>query len=294
MIRKAEARINAVAFWNDWGARIWRRGYAKWLSRDRQDNYYRERVVFPALLRAIEERVSDRSVALVDLGAGDGYTTARLSMLLRDRGFEIQSIVMLDRSRHELEAAQARPQLRRATSRYCNFLSRRGARTLQRFVRQDATTIMTATFVLQELPDIVPMLYAVSEILGSDGVLLAVIVAPEFAEELRRQGDAKVVHESSSSLFDWSWAGLYPIAVPSGALRLPHFQYSRRKFRELFAKAGLRIRNMRELTLPNDRDTRQVFGRTIYGDAILGKPSSLLITATRGNGTRAGRGGYDA
>lgn len=280
MIRHGVADKESSRYWDDWASRVWQKSHAKWQSRDGQDNYYRERVVLPALVEAVEEWSAIPSAALVDFGAGDGYTTARLSTLLQDRGYAIQPIVLLERSRRELEVARNRLGLQQAISQQCNFVGNRAAKVVKEMVSKDTPVILTAVFVLQELPDMVPMLSAVSEALHGQGLFLAVIVAPEFAEDLRRSGGVKISHVPSASTLAWKWAGLYPIAVPSGVLRLPHFQYTQEKVEELYTKAGLQVRGMRELTLPDDEDARQIFDRTVYGNAILGRPSSLLIVAT--------------
>jgi SAM-dependent methyltransferase len=239
-------------------------------------------VVIPAIRREAQlSRSGFRT--LVDLGSGDGFVTAEL---LRDVPREyVQRIVLVDRSTAQLRIARARAQLRRAEILAGDILSRA-------WVRKVAATpsprLLLSVFVLQELPSLRDFFLGLASCMSADDSALCVIVAPTYSASLARRGATELVSRGELGRVDWVWAGRYPISLASSrTIYLPHFQRPLRTYREAASKAGLSVKGARCLAVPPSERARRVFTDTAYGNEIVGRTSSLLLTIRR----RQGRGG---
>ena len=96
---------------------MWEKAESAWISRDGQDNYYRNRVVLPALLEKLAD-LSIESLNIIDIGSGDGYCINQLVHVLKRRDKGIIKITLVDRSESQLHVA-----ITRGPSEKCSLLS---------------------------------------------------------------------------------------------------------------------------------------------------------------------------
>jgi hypothetical protein len=244
-----------------------------WIKRDGQDHFYREQVVLPALLKEIHKERQDFRT-LVDFGSGDGHVTNLFLEGLRDQERNMESVLLLDQSSVQLQIAKALPSLK-------------DAQTLQKDLIDDdwvtavldtpAPRIFLSVFVFQEIPVLETLIERISRAAASTDICLAVFVAPSYSDALRKHEAIRVIEQGGSST-DWEWAGMYPISVDSAVIFLPHFQRSLQVYQEIAAKHGLIMAEPKYLSVPDTPKAREVFGRTIYGQGIVGAESSVLIS----------------
>ncbi len=266
-------KAHSLAWWRAWCERLWRQNESRWLGRTGQDHAYRRRVVVPALREALQD---DAGSTLVDLGCGDGAMTALLLRALGRRRPDF--ILLVDRSA---------TQLMRAEERVRPFVSDVGcvygdvARLPLRGTVENDRRAWISVFALQELPRLAPVFARLRRVMRTSERLHAVVVAPSFAERLRRTRRAFVAGLGGAR-DDFRLAMRYPIADGAdGAFFLPHFQRTVADYRCLARLHGLRLVHWRALTVPRTRGTERVFLPTVYGEDILTYPSSLLLTFER-------------
>lgn len=259
-----------------WAQQVWKENGSKWLDREGQDHFYRDAVVIPALSAAVVEHASPR-VTLIDLGAGDGYTTHALVRQLRKTRVQLDAVVLADRSLSECRHARALMGDQGVTIVREDLLEPGAISNLAR--RTKYPVVVVSVFVLQELPCLRSFMAEVAAALKPGSLFAAVVVAPTFADRLRRRGAVRVIGEAADRQEDWSWYGLYPISSRDTTFYLPHFQRRLVDYTRLISGAGLRVGLVRPLFVPSTQASRAVFRSTTYGESILGSPSSTLIIA---------------
>lgn len=262
-----------TANWNKWCKHLWRESEGMWIKRDGQDHFYREQVVLPALLKETRKEHLDFRT-LVDLGSGDGHVTNLFLEGLRSQRGNVESVLLVDQSDIQLQIAKALPSLKEAQTIQKDLIDDDWVTAV---LETPAPRIFLSVFVFQEVPVIETLIERISRALGSDDICLAVFVAPSYSDSLRKGEAIRVVEQGSHST-DWEWAGLYPISIESAVIFLPHFQRSLQVYQEVTATHGLKMSEPNYLSVPDTPKAREVFGRTIYGQGIIGVRSSVLIS----------------
>ena len=151
-----------------------------------------------------------------------------------------------------------------------------------------------SVFVIQEVPDLDTFLENLARITSPGCLVIVVTVHPAFAEWLLDEG--RMLTESAfkpvpGDETTWRWAGYYPIVdEPLEPFYLPYFHRSIEDYREAFARAGLKICDIRDIPnrkhdLPRLRELRVTpfipFDTNLYWPRIAEEPSACVITALR-------------
>lgn len=263
---------NQSTKWTRWSEELWDEAERGWLTRNGQDHFYRETVVIPALVRAFDLR-SKRPLSIVDLGCGDGHSASLLLADLKRRQLSA-SVTLVDRSPRLLSAAQHDPILKSATVIQAEFGSVSWSRQLPDLQQP---TVFLAVFLLQELPDLGHFFHGLSDLMSAEDRLLAVVPDPDYAESLRRSSRVTLV-ATGSRVVDWRWAGEYPISTHGKPLALPHFQRAIEDYRRAACRWGLELIGQDDLCVQDTPSAYKMFADTVYGCAIIGRPSAKLLT----------------
>lgn len=259
-----------------WCREMWRESHRDWLRRNGQDALYRKRAIIPPLLEAIAKSAPRRAVRLIDIGAGDGRMTQTVLSRFRRQGISVHGVTLVDRIGRDLARARHLPGLKGAACVSADVL--RDGWTREIPTSKDFTVVQSI-FLMQELPQLSTVLNGVAQVVSSHGVSVSVVVSPTFAAALRRLGKIAASPIRAWVGADWRWSGAYPIGSSSGVFYLPHFQRHIRDYCRAFRTAGMRVESIQSLRLPTSREVYSVFSRTIYGDTILKRDSSVLIVA---------------
>lgn len=259
--------------WNKWSEQLWQRSEGLWIKRNGQDHFYREQVVLPALLNAINK--SNQSFkTLVDLGSGDGHVTNVLLESLHTQGRKISSVILVDRSQIQLEIALLLPFLKEAQAVESDLIADDWASDVSQSI---SPRIFLSVFVFQEIPSVEILIERISKTMAPTDIGLAVFVAPTYSDLLRQRGAIQVVEEGTHAT-EWEWAGMYPISIESTMIFLPHFQRSMDMYQSILAQHNLHMSQPVYLSVPDTPTSREIFGHTIYGQGIIGAKSSVLIS----------------
>ena len=262
------------AKWVHWSKKLWRNAEQGWLTRNGQDHFYREAVVLPALLSAITSTsLIKRPVSILDLGCGDGHSTSILLAELKRRKFNL-SVTLADRSRRLINAARQYSVLASSDFIRTDFMDRSWWRN---FDNLRHPTVFLAIFLLQELSELSHFFKGVSELMLEEDRLFVVVPAPRYAENLRRLSRIHVVTLGDITN-DWRWAGEYPISISDGTIALPHFQRTLDNYSRTPAMHSIKLIRHDDLSVPDTQTARNVFVETVYGCAIIGRPSAKLLT----------------
>jgi hypothetical protein len=259
--------------WNKWSERLWQQSEGLWIKRNGQDHFYREQVVLPALLQAINKS-NQTFKTLVDLGSGDGHVTNALLEGLHRQGKEISTVILVDRSQVQLEIALSLPFLKEAQAVESDLIADDWPGEVS---QSTPPRIFLSVFVFQEIPSLDVFIERVSKAIGPTDIGLAVFVAPAYSDLLRQRGAIQVVEEGTSAT-EWEWAAMYPISIESKVIFLPHFQRSMEMYRGILEQHNLRMSPPVYLSVPDTPTSREIFGHTIYGQGIIGAKSSVLIS----------------
>jgi hypothetical protein len=263
-----------ISNWNEWCEQLWRRGEDAWIKRDGQDHYYREKVVLPNLAREVEKLPYDYKT-LIDLGSGDGHTTNLFvkEMTLRQRSTE--TVLLIDRSAVQLNRSLQQPFLGNAHLINQDLVKGGWVGDVSRF---PSPRIFLSIFVFQELPCVGELFAKLFYVMDSADICFAVFVDPGYSSWLSERGSVKIVENNHSSAREWEWAAKYPISIESKILFLPHFQRSLDTYRMLAVQNGLLVGDPVQLVVPDSPSSREVFADTVYGNDIIGRSSSVLIS----------------
>jgi hypothetical protein len=81
-----------------------------------------------------------------------------------------------------------------------------------------------------------------------------------------------------NTTLDWNWAGEFPVPVGGETVYLPHFQRDLQAIIEAHSAHGLAVNAVQELCVPDSVEARRIFDGTVYGEDIIGRPSSVLLS----------------
>lgn len=257
-----------------WSDRVWEKAELKWIARDGQDRYYRDKVAIPGLLRSIITKCEPSAIELVDIGSGDGYCTDRLAAEIARVGFNTKNFFLLDRSVQQLNIAAKRSFLRGAVEIKCDFLDSNWSSNIPLGKHR---RIFISTFVIQELQSLQPLLNGLAELMDDKDIAFFLTVAPSYSNNLVQKSliRSKINGETKD---DWRWRGLYPIDCPNGHFYLPHFQHTVRDYKNIFNNNGFRMVDASYLRVPVSSEANAVFSGTLYGKGIVGTRSSVIMT----------------
>ncbi|HKO60493.1 MAG TPA: hypothetical protein VJV03_04980 [Pyrinomonadaceae bacterium] len=192
---------------------------------------------------------------------------------------DIESVLLLDQSHVQLQIAKALPSLKEAQTLHTDLVD---DDWVTEVLKTPEPRVFLSVFVFQEIPVLETLIERISRAAGSTDVCLSVFVAPSYSDALRKGQAIRVIEQGGAST-DWEWAGMYPISVDSAVIFLPHFQRSLQVYKEIATKYGLRMSDPNYLSVPITPEAREVFGRTIYGQGIVGVKSSVLISLRKDN-----------
>jgi SAM-dependent methyltransferase len=279
LLRKAET----------WASSLWETALDRWPERIGQDKNYRLHVVHPALYELLIERFQ-RGINILDLGCGDCslLDDNRFSGLIRPDG----SYLGIDISGELIDKASDRHR-----EKGIRFLRGDLAdKTLPQRITEICRSldVILSVFVIQEVPDLDTFLENLVHIASPGSLVIVVTVHPLFAEWLFEEGRMRIENslqpcfESEAS---WRWAGYYPIVdEPLEPFNLPYFHRSREDYRDAFARAGLKILDIRDIPdregdLPRLRELSvspfSLFETNLYWPRIAEEPSALMIAAVK-------------
>jgi SAM-dependent methyltransferase len=262
-----------LPYWRSWCTSLWNRAENPWLNRSGQDHYNRDQVVLPALEAILAS--NPRFSGLVDIGCGDGYTTAALVEALDRIGKKPDQILLLDVSERQLLTAIRRPALKDASMATIDLETSEWSSATP---LPASPIVFISVFVIQELPSLDPFLNTLSHLLRPDDLCLCVTLLPSFSQKLADRGAIKLEGKGDTSVTDWEWAGGFPVPVGGETVYLPHFQRGLEAIIRLHAAHGLDIFGLQELTIAGNDQARNIFEHTAYGPDIIGQPSSVLLS----------------
>jgi len=265
--------MNDLGRWTSWAADCWETARSAWLRRDGQDHYYRTTVVVPALIHS-SRRFLTTVRSLADLGSGDGFSTDCFVASATKARERFEEIVLIDRSAEQLGYAVRRTNLRAARPVVRDLLQPGWAGLLHHL---PTPTLLLSLFVFQELASLTNPVTELAKALRPSDLAMLLVVAPSYAETLRRRGLVRVVQKSPPGEHDWLWAGEYPIGAAGSSFVLPHFQRRTSDYSNAFRRAGLRLLEIRYLSVPDTTRAHRVFRSSVYDERILGVRSSLLF-----------------
>lgn len=261
--------------WSVWCEKLWQKSGNQWIKRTGQDHYYRDRVVVPALLNAIGEQ---EIKTLIDVGSGDGYTTNLLLKELEKKEHLPDTIILIDRSSEQLQKTRDVPLLREAKTIVSDISVEDWSKIV---LKTEPPRLFLSTFVYQEIPKISFLFKTIAGAMNPGDLCLSVIVNPEYSTLLKSQGKVKFVSDSVSEDDDWDWVGKYPIGIEDGTIYLPHFERKIETYGALAEDNGLIMQDPVFCGVPDTKQSREVFGDTVYGYEIIGVDSSILLSFTK-------------
>ena len=148
-------------------------------------------------------------------------------------------------------------------------------------------TVYLLQYVLQEMPAIAPLLGAVAGRMTEADRAVVVLPDERFVHDLFDQHspdgnsasqaflDEAGIPLPADAARDWRWVGKYPLATADELYHLPHFDRPLEKIKELAGNAGLVVQG--EAYVVVGRATEDVFAGLAYKDAIVSKPSAVVL-----------------
>jgi SAM-dependent methyltransferase len=282
----------------EWAFARWVEALPEWLDHPAQDRLYRSLVVDPVLQQVIRDLDLRGAGPLVDLGCGDGSYLPLWRKTLDESGHGTLPIVAVDRQ----SALIARARAQAGPCAPVHFVEADFSEpaTASLIVSQaERAQVTVSVFSLQETPDLEAALSTIRKVLVPGGYLLVVLVHPEFAEKLQRDGvlvgaeaDDAVLGQpqvSRTGVVEWRYAARYPIArAPSAPFHLPYFHRSLQDYLDAARVTGFSL--LKTVNLPpngNPFKSLSPQNRSIIGDQpnnpywphIQHGPSSLLLVA---------------
>ncbi len=256
-----------------WAKQVWKDAEAKWIARNGQDSYYRDKVAIPGLLNNIIQLYEPGPIDLIDIGCGDGHFTDALVVNIANHGFQPSRIFLLDQSKKQLSIAIKRPHLNKAIKIECNLLDSDWS---TRISLSNRRCLFISVFVIQELPSLQPFFIGLSRIMKSEDMAIFLTVAPSYSASLARRSSILSIVKGGQ-YDDWQWRGLYPIDSDAGIFYLPHFQRTTAYYKSHFSKHGIQCVRIDYRALAADEDAISLFSKTIYGKGIVGTRSSVIL-----------------
>jgi SAM-dependent methyltransferase len=280
---------NCILMAETWASSLWEIANTRWPERVGQDKNYRKYVVHP-YLEKLMRRWFHCGIRIMDLGCGD-------CALLEDSRFADRirmggSYLGIDISSELIEKAGARHQGKEISFLRGNLADHSLAEQIGK-VGRDWNAVISV-FVIQEVPDLNTFLRNLSGLVSPGSLIIIVSVHPSFGEWLLDEGrmwteDNLRIDFESKEL--WRWAGYYPIVdEPHEPFYLPYFHRTIEDYTEAFARAGLKISEIRgipdpKLDIPALKESRISpffqFEKNLYWPKIVDEPSALIITAEK-------------
>lgn len=215
----------------EWAAESWENAIDPWTRRPAQDYVYRHHIVEPALARLISESNFEPLSLITEIGCGDGTHTVFWRRQLDDVGLGRVRVVGVDLFRSLIVQAG------KNTSNHRNISFLTADVTLREtvdMIHQEVGVpdVMVAMFLLQDVPDLIGLMEMVTACLRDEGHFIAVLVHPDFAEQLMsadciqrpRKENLHEKYVTESGLVQWRFIGHYPIAREDAPpFYLPYF-----------------------------------------------------------------------
>jgi SAM-dependent methyltransferase len=261
--------------WQSWSQSLWDRIGPAWSQRDLPDLVYKRTVVLPILLSAYESQ-RRHFQSIVDIGCGDGFVADMLVKGLAARGKLPAEIALLDRSQDFVQRALARASL--AASR--SLVGDIADLPIDFMQPLPSPRFLISTLVAMELFDLSSLLRPVGRILTDQDEFCMVTIDPEFSAWLLECGKAKLAGRGNGEV-DWEWAAEYPVTINGRVFFFPHFQRSLALCTRIANEAGLDVRQVVRLSVPDTEETRTVFKETVYGLEILKRPSAIALSLVK-------------
>ncbi len=279
-----------------WAASLWRETLSRWSGRSGQDKNYRQNVINPAVLSLLHERFPDQGIRILELGCGDGVllNDPKWRELVDNGGAYLGidiSAELIGKARHN------------HIGENIDFIIENLADpTLAVSIvsRNESWDCVLSIFMLQEIPNLEPVLGNLDRIMSGGCPAVLIAVHPDFADWLMKEermrkvdyyNDVAAQKGIESGEDPWRWAGYYPIVdEPLEVFYLPYFHRSLSDYRSLMDKFGFTIEKIMELPekeydLPllvkSGISPFTPFGTNIYWPRIGEAPSSIAIIARK-------------
>lgn len=256
-----------------WVRDLWELAESKWIARDGQDKYYREKVAIPGIIEAIEKTGNIGQFELIDIGSGDGLTTNHLIMSMVQNSLIPSKIVLIDRSKAQLKIASSQKELNKALIINSNLLDNKWVNMLPDPLHR---RIFISMFLVQELPDLRPLLKGLNDVMTQKDIAIFLTVAPSYSSTLLQSG-AILESQDGDVGNDWYWKGMYPIDGLRGRFYLPHYQRDLDDYKKQLIKYGFHCIYRKHLSVPVTREAHHIFRNTVYYNNIIGIPSSVVF-----------------
>ena len=274
-----------------WAASLWSAALTRWTVREGQDKSFRQHVVHPVILSVLGGHFPGKKLRILDLGCGDGILLEdqRVAELMEDGG----AYLGIDSSEKLITHARNR----HTAVRDCFLRGNLSDPSLTEVIlsRGSAWDCAMSVFVIQEMPDIMPLLNTLSNVLPPGALAVFVTVHPEFAQWLAGEGRMKkeenLEGDAGLSEIRWRWAGYYPIVdEPLEAFYLPYFHRSVDDYGNLLSKSGFVTEKIMEFPDKSCDLPRLIkdgispfvpFPANLYWPRIVEEPSTLAIIARK-------------
>ena len=166
-----------------WAASLWRETLTRWSGRSGQDKNYRQNVINPAVLSLLHERFPDQGIRILELGCGDGVllNDPKWRELIDNGGAYLGidiSAELIGKARHNhigenidfLIGNLADPALADSI-----------------VSRNESWDCVLSIFMLQEIPNLEPVLGNLGRIMSGGCPAVLIAVHPDFADWLMKE-----------------------------------------------------------------------------------------------------------
>jgi len=260
----------------DWAIETWKKAEENWINRI-QDNNYRKYLVRPALEKGLSGIFVNEGV-FVDIGCGEGKETHFLKKMLEKKGFKI--FYGFDTNEKFINHAQK-------SVEGIVFDAEDFFKLKNKYHLEGSSDLVTSLFVLQDTPFVKDFVENTYETLKNDGIFLALIVHPWFAEILLKKGALKINDKlKKTKENNYVFVGKYPITESKKPpFYVPYFHRNLSDYIKLFemyfhieSVKGLKPSN--KLLEKSKKEKISPFYEedyNVYWEEISKVPSSIII-----------------
>ena len=219
----------------DWSKKLWAKAVNSWrIFRDGRSNHFLPDVILPVICKALERIPLINSFTILDIGCGDVQELLLFKKWLdsnnlheiRILGVDCQSELLSDGNiaikNYYHSLPNTPPNIHLAN---CDISDLLLLKKLCQTYLNKSPELVKSILSLHDDPDLQGILRCVSNVLEDGGYFLAIIVNPDWTENLKQLGLIKSIRQNESSEFLWRWKGLFPINGVNSidSFYLPHF-----------------------------------------------------------------------